>query len=144
MPVENEDSLLERRVLRLEELFSAIRDNLPSEPIKYFTFPKWLHHPSGERDKFPDVMVNTLQQEEEYKAKGYSTKVDDAEDFFVTKVSQRVEKLLRGFIMQSKLLHEEMDALSSKVNEFYEFLAEYKEDKDEENEDEYGFEEEGR
>jgi hypothetical protein len=119
------------RLDRLESAFSAIRDNLPAEPIKYFSFPKWLVHLESSYDP---VMVNTLQQEEEYRAKGYVTKFDEIsteEDFFVTKVFQRVKKQLDLYLHQQREIMKQNTRLQEQINSIYDYIAELIEDKNE-------------
>jgi hypothetical protein len=120
------------RLESLESAFSAIRDNLPTEPIKYFSFPKWLVH--LERSYAAPVMVNTLQQEEEYRAKGYVAKFNETsteEDFFVTKVYQRVKKQLDLYLQQQREIMKQNTRLQEQINSIHDYIAELIEDKNE-------------
>ncbi len=95
-----------RRIEGLEAFVSGIRDRLPGEPLKYLSFPKWLYHPSHDGNRYPPVMVNTLEQEAQYRASGYDVKHEDGgEDFFVTKVSERLAKLIATLHRQHAELH---------------------------------------
>ena len=117
-------ALLER-MERLEVTLGAIADRLPGEPVRYLSFPKWLCHPQADGTRLADVMVNTYEQEQEYRAKGYSGKIQEGqeEDYFVTKVAERLAKLIRQFHFEHHELLEKVRHLDERIDMFYAYLG---------------------
>ena len=77
----------------LEAKVSYVLNSMPQKPIMSLPFPKWLTHPEGTKTRFCPVVVHTVGQEEEYKAKGYVVETpDDPAKYILMKLGELFAK----------------------------------------------------
>jgi hypothetical protein len=120
---------LDEKLAHFEATFSYVRALVPKGPVEFQEYPMWLEHPqsaveraggfyTAEICKLPPVLVNTLEQEEEYRAKGYERPGSSSSgDFMLAKASESLQKEIASWNHKYTLAMRKMESVERRVRE---------------------------